>query len=271
MLEFDNRGLPAPPRISVSQNKTQNCTTLLPSVDALVSWGEFEGGRADANGILDDLIFVILTDAEGNRVDHSGRPFEERPYLTFATEEYTIAGSALQADQTYTLSVEHAILDDTARFDNVPAFTTRASTTKLEISTSASDSNADHCEVADDIPPLNAQVTMLYYKNIEAASEFYGATLGLKLEFDWEWIRFFKMGPASSVGIVTEGENAWHTAQKTNAVMLSLVTSDVDAWYERVKHRDGVVFLKDIGNGGGIRSFLLEDPGGYTVEFFEWL
>ena len=60
---------------------------------------------------------------------------------------------------------------------------------------------------------------MLYYKNIEAASEFYGATRGLKLEFDWEWIRFFKTGPASSVGIVTEGENAWHTAQKTNAAI----------------------------------------------------
>jgi hypothetical protein len=32
-----------------------------------------------------------------------------------------------------------------------------------------------------------------------------------------------------------------------------------------------VKFLKRIGDGGGIRSFLIEDPGGYTVEYFDWL
>jgi hypothetical protein len=53
--------------------------------------------------------------------------------------------------------------------------------------------------------------------------------------------------------------------------MLSLVTEDVDAWYERVTTHDDIAILKDIGDGGPIRSFLLKDPGGYTVEFFEWL
>ena len=43
-----------------------------------------------------------------------------------------------------------------------------------------------------------------------------------------------------------------------------------DAWCDRLKDRSDVVFLKDIGDGGGIHSFLLEDPGGYTVEFFAW-
>ncbi len=128
-----------------------------------------------------------------------------------------------------------------------------------------------NCEAREVIPPLDAQITMFYYKNFEAATDYYGATLGLELEFDWSWIKFYKTGPSSSVGIVAEGEDAWHDAQETNAVMLSLVTSDVDAWYERLRHRENIVFLKDIGDGGGIRSFLLEDPGGYTVEFFQWL
>jgi len=271
VLEFDNRGLPTPPKVSIAQDGVSNCIELMPGVDAAVSWGAFEGGRADPNGILDDLIFVILTDAEGNRVNHSGRPFEGKPYLTFATETYTIDGAALQPGQTYVLSVEHAILDDTTRFDSVPAFTTRASTTKIDIATFGDASERTSCSVRQDIPSLDSQVTMLYYKNFDDAVHFYGSTLGLEMEFDWPWIKFFKTGPSSSVGIVAEGEGAWHKAQETNAVMLSLVTSEVDAWNDRLKDRDDVTFLKEIGDGGGIRSFMLQDPGGYTVEFFEWL
>jgi len=267
---FDNRGLPVAPMIAISQRGGQNCTRLQPGVDATVSWQAFEHGRADPNGILDDLVFVILTDKEGNRVSHSGRPFENQPYLTFAAEEYVIDGTALQPDSTYTLSVEHAILDDTILVDGVPAFTTRASTTKIEVTTYVDATSGKTCRASAPIPPLEAQVTMFYYKDIQAASDFYGTTLGLEQEFDWTWIQFYKTGPASSVGIIAEGHDAWHDSQTTNAVMLSLVTSDVDAWYERLRQRD-VVFLKDIGNGGGIRSFLIADPGGYTVEFFEWL
>jgi len=120
-------------------------------------------------------------------------------------------------------------------------------------------------------PSLSSSVTMLYYRDIGPAARFYGDILGLELELDWDWIRFYKTGPASSVGLVTEGDGAWHEVREQNAVMLSLVTEDVDAWYQRIAGRADVIVLKDIGDGGPIRSFLLEDPGGYTVEFFEWL
>ena len=112
---------------------------------------------------------------------------------------------------------------------------------------------------------------MLYYENIDAASAFYGEILGLEKTFDWTWVRFYQTGPASSIGIVTEGDGAWHKVQERNAVMVSLVTDEVDAWYDRLRERDDVVFLKHIGDGGGIRNFMLQDPGGYTVEFFQWL
>ena len=167
--------------------------------------------------------------------------------------------------------MEHAILDDTTEFDNVPAFTTRAATTKLEISVFADAAENSECAASTAIPSLDSQVTMLYYDDFDAAIQFYATTLGLELEFDLPWIKFFKTGPSSSVGVVADSEGAWHTPQSTNAVMVSLVTREVDAWHDRVKDRSGVSFLKDIGDGGGIRSFILEDPGGYTVEFFQWL
>lgn len=156
-------------------------------------------------------------------------------------------------------------------------FSTTACAQNADVTSNAAQAIADdgvtetRRNATGDIPPLDSQITMFYYQDIEKASDFYGDILGLTLEFDWTWIRFYKTGPASSIGIVTEGEGAWYDAQAKNAVMLSLVTSDVDAWYERLQPHDEIVFLKDIGDGGGIRNFMLEDPGGYTVEFFQWL
>jgi catechol 2,3-dioxygenase-like lactoylglutathione lyase family enzyme len=268
-LRFEKRPLPTPPVISVSQGGTDNCTVLTPGADATVHWQPFTDGRADPNGILDDLIFVILTDADGQRVAHSGRPFEPGSYLTYADNSFTINGAVLKAGATYTLSVEHALLDDTTRFATVPAFTTRAVTSKLELSTLAE--NLSGCSAPPSIPSLDSQVTMFYYDDLDAAANFYGNILGLEVTFDWDWVKFFKTGPSSSVGIVKQGDGAFHDVQKTNAVMLSLVTSEVDAWYSRLGDRDDLKVLKPIGSGGGIRSFLLEDPGGYTVEFFQWL
>jgi hypothetical protein len=267
VLTFEERPLPNAPVIELQQGEKSSCSVLAPGEDVTVSWQTFAEGKGDPNGILDDLVFVILTNADGVRVSHSGRPFEGRPYLTYADESHTIPGDVFEAGETYTLSVEHAILDDTTQFDDVPAFTTRAVTTKLEVRVGAT--AMESCLPA--MPPLSSTVTMFYYKDNGPAAHFYGDVLGLEEELDWDWIKFYKTGPASSVGLVTEGDGGWHKVQDRNSVMLSLVTADVDAWYEHVSQHDDLKILKDIGDGGPIRSFLLEDPGGYTVEFFEWL
>lgn len=264
-LLFAERPLPAPPRITTRQGDAQDCRILQAGRSTTVSWSSFAQGREDANGVLNDLVFVILTDADGNRVAHSGRPFEERPYLTYDDTNFTIDGAVLRTG-TYTLSVEHALLDDTTRFDGVPAFTTRAVTTKLALEVASEPAGC-----LPVTPPLDSQVTMFYYRDLDAAAAFYGEILGLEKTFDWEWVKFFKTGPSSNVGLVKEGDGAYHAVQGTNAVMLSLVTTDVDAWYARLSNRDDVTFLKPLADGGGIRSFLLRDPGGYTVEFFQWL
>lgn len=268
-LNFRPRPLPAPPAVSVSQGQLGNCELLAPGRDAEVRWQPFTEGRTDPNGILDDLVFVILTDSDGHRVAHSGRPFSGDNYLTFADKLFVIDGEVLVPDSTYTLSVEHALLDDTTRFRSVPAFTTRAATTKLELRTSSDDAHG--CTTTRQVPSLDSQVTMFYYDDITDAANFYGNTLGLETTVDWDWVKFYRTGPSSNVGIVQQGDGAYHSPKKSNAVMLSLVTAEVDAWFDRLGHRDDVVLLKPIGSGGGIRSFLLEDPGGYTVEFFQWL
>jgi len=149
LLVFAERPLPDPPEIRVQQEAAAECRVLAPGKDVVVTWGDFARGRADKNGILDDLIFVILTDAEGERVAHSGRPFQGESYLTYANSRFTIDGAVLRPDEEYVLSVEHAILDDTTRFNGVPAFTTRAVTTKLELQTGSREMM--RCEVGNQI------------------------------------------------------------------------------------------------------------------------
>ena len=114
---------------------------------------------------------------------------------------------------------------------------------------------------------------MLYYKDITEVVPFYEQTLGLPKTFNQDWVKIYRLTATSSVALVQEGEGSFHRAQADNAVMLSIVTEDVDAWYERLKQDQGIVFLKDIYNNehAPIRAFLVEDPGGYSIEFFQWL
>lgn len=277
VLTFPQDGLPNAPTVTMHQDGQKRCSIVDPNRNLRVSWSKFAEGSADENGVLDDLIFVILEDEDGNRVSHSGRPFEDKPYLTYADSSHNISASAMLDGHEYNLSVEHAVLTDTKKFDSVPAMTTYAVTTNLKFRThsNAAAAGADCSESAiEDAgmmrPTTDAQVVMFYYKDLTAADHFYGQVLGLQKTLDEDWVKFYATSPNATVGLVAEGDGAWHKVQDSSAVMLSIVTSEVDAWYDRLRKNDGIRILKDIGDGGPIRSFLIEDPGGYTVEFFEW-
>ncbi len=122
-------------------------------------------------------------------------------------------------------------------------------------------------------PSIEETVVMLYYRELSAAAAFYGNTLGLERIYQSDTAQLYRLTPTSVVGIILEGDTAYHQAKADNAVMLSLVTPDVDAWYARVRQSKDVTILKPIANSSHnpIRAFLVEDPGGYTVEFFTWL
>lgn len=122
-------------------------------------------------------------------------------------------------------------------------------------------------------PAIKENTIMFYYKDLASVTPFYEGTLGLTKTFDEDWVKIYQLTPSSSIGLVQEGETSFHRAQADNAVMLSIVTDDVDAWYQRLKQVDGIVFLQEIYNNENvpIRAFLVKDPGGYTVEFFQWL
>jgi hypothetical protein len=128
-------GLPAAPRIFLSQQgKTVLPGSIDPKRDLLVTWSDFSSGSADPLGIMDDLLFVIMGDCDGVRRAHSGRPYENTPYLTYADQSFVIKAEQLLPENVYQLSVEHAVLD-TSKEHDVVAFATFATTTFLDIRT----------------------------------------------------------------------------------------------------------------------------------------
>ena len=123
------------------------------------------------------------------------------------------------------------------------------------------------------LPGISEQYTMLYYKDMQAPRDFYGGLLGLTSVMDDDWLSLYQLTPTSFVGIIKEGEDSWHKVQDTNAVMLSIVTDDVDSWYQRVVSDGKVKILQEIYDNEAvpIRAFLMQDPGGYSVEIFQWV
>lgn len=127
--------IPEPVRIYLSQaGRKVKPVSIDANTDLIVSWSPFESGNVDPNGIVDDLVFVVTGNCQGEKIDHSGGPFGDGEYLTFASKQYTIPASKLSAGMTYQVFVEHAEMD-TSMYRGIPEIATWATTTFLDIQT----------------------------------------------------------------------------------------------------------------------------------------
>ena len=127
---------PRGPQVRLEQNGEQVPSDSVDSTfDLVVRYTPFDSGRPDPREIVDDMIFVILRDEENYKVDHSGRPFQGQRFMLYSDTERVIPAAALAPASRYALSVEFAILEETARGRGVPVMSTRAVTTALEIHT----------------------------------------------------------------------------------------------------------------------------------------
>jgi hypothetical protein len=142
--------VPEPVMISMAQDgHGVELSRVDPDKELTVWWSEFVQGRADPNGVVDDLIFVILTDCHGEIVVHSGRPFAGTAFLTYEAESYPVPKGSLAPGLPYTVVVEHASVVNSDRGQGVPVFASYATVTYLEFQTSG-EATDDTCPVADE-------------------------------------------------------------------------------------------------------------------------
>jgi hypothetical protein len=114
------------------------------NMDLKITWPPFAEGRADKNGILDDLIFVAIDSCTVEDMVHSGRPFEKDDHLTYAARDYIVRAGALDPGQTYSMYVEHALLPHTQKDYGMPAFATFAASTYMDFRTTG-DTDPAYC------------------------------------------------------------------------------------------------------------------------------
>ena len=135
-VSFEGGAFPTQPVIIFEQD---GAPVAFDAVDAdkdlVITWPPFEEGRADENGILDDLIFVAIDSCTVEDIVHSGRPFEKDDHLTFRSERYVVVGGTLEPGQTYSMYVEHALLPNTQDTYGMPAFATFAASTYMDFKT----------------------------------------------------------------------------------------------------------------------------------------
>ncbi|MCB2172768.1 VOC family protein [archaeon] len=114
---------------------------------------------------------------------------------------------------------------------------------------------------------IEGMITFTYYKDIEKAAEFYGEKLGFKMVMGREWVKIFKVGKDSHIGLV-DSEKGYLKPQEEKPVMLSVFVENVDEWYKMLKEK-GVKTNHPPQKSGDIdmRGFLTWDTEGYVVEF----
>lgn len=119
--------------------------------------------------------------------------------------------------------------------------------------------------------PFDQQVTFLYTADLRATADFYEHVLGLPLVLDQGACRIYRVATDAYLGFCRQAADADRQAQPAG-VILTLVTDEVDDWYERLRAQ-GVSFEKTpaLNPKFSIYHCFLRDPNGYLIEIQRFL
>ena len=111
---------------------------------------------------------------------------------------------------------------------------------------------------------FDQQVTFLYVRDLEKSCAFYGEMLGLPLVLDQGSVRIFRTSRSSFLGV---GQSNEERPSTPGGIIVTLVTDDVDGWYERLRLKGVAVDSPPSQNDEfNIYHCFLNDPDGYQIE-----
>ncbi|MCY3914754.1 MAG: VOC family protein [Chloroflexi bacterium] len=112
--------------------------------------------------------------------------------------------------------------------------------------------------------PIDAQITFVYTHDLEGASHFYEAVLGLPLAVEQGSCRIYRVLDENAYLGICQGDAA---PEDISGLIITLVASDVDGWYERIVARGWECEHPPRHNEAyQIYHFFLRDPSGYRIE-----
>ena len=117
---------------------------------------------------------------------------------------------------------------------------------------------------------FDQQVTFLYTADLAATADFYETVLGLPLALDQGSCRIYRVAESAFLGFCSHSSAG--ARDDTTGVVLTLVSDDVDGWYERLR-AGGVPFQNPPAHNTtyNIYHCFFRDPNGYLVEIQRFL
>jgi catechol 2,3-dioxygenase-like lactoylglutathione lyase family enzyme len=112
-------------------------------------------------------------------------------------------------------------------------------------------------------PSIDQQITFLHTSDLAATSRFYEDVMGLALVLDQGDCRIYRTRADAYVGFCRRQA----APEEPVGLILTLVTSQVDAWYDYLSQQ-GVTFENPPAHNPkyGIYHCFLRDPNGYLIE-----
>jgi len=114
---------------------------------------------------------------------------------------------------------------------------------------------------------FKSTVVWFYYKDMEGIQRFYEDVMGFDLIADQGWTKIYRIGPTGYFGLVDESRGM-HNYTEQKGVTLSLITADIDAWFDYLDGRDDVEMRhEEVVEEEPYRAFVAYDPEGYYLEW----
>ncbi len=112
--------------------------------------------------------------------------------------------------------------------------------------------------------PIDEQITFLYCEDLAKTAPFYEDVLGFELAVDQGSCRIYHItGRIAYVGLCERA-----TPREKDGVIFTLVTQDVDGWYEHITAQDiNCEYAPRLNETYNIYHFFVKDPNGYLIEF----
>lgn len=112
-------------------------------------------------------------------------------------------------------------------------------------------------------PAVEYAIPFFYTRDLRKTAQFYEQVIGLALARDQQDARIYHAGEHGYVGFVEREQ----TLERPHGVILTLVTTDVDGWYYRLRDQ-GIEFEQppSLSPKYNIYHCFLHDPNGYLIE-----
>ncbi len=109
---------------------------------------------------------------------------------------------------------------------------------------------------------IQSQITFFPTTDLARTAAFYENVLALPLALDQGSCRIYSTNGNAFIGFCRRDE-----VRDPDGIFITLVTDDVDGWYEQIREQ-GVEFEKPPSHNAEYRIYhcLLRDPNGYLIE-----